>query len=73
MIKGIQVQQFEKGKVLILLSVSLGWNKAGEDEIRNLLSLQDIDCSFRYVTEIPLSSNGKQRLMIQELKKFTKF
>lgn len=73
MIKGIQVQQFEKGKVLIFLSVSLGWNKAGEDEIRNLLSLQDIDCSFRYVTEIPLSSNGKQRLMIQELKKFTKF
>jgi len=69
-IKSMQLEQFEKGKVLVRIVRDHGYGTPDEEEIRTKMIQAvsgQLDISFEYIDEIPRAKSGKHRLLIQKL------
>ncbi|MBQ8679073.1 MAG: hypothetical protein IJ530_04850 [Treponema sp.] len=63
-----QIEQNEPGKVVFRIVKSYDWTAIDEEEIRKLLAIREIDVDFEYPKEIPLTSKGKRKNIIQNIK-----
>lgn len=66
-IKQYQIQQDMPGSVIFRIVKESEWIDEDEQEIRRLFDIEKIVVNFRYVNDIPLTANGKQVRIIQNL------
>lgn len=67
-IKSYQIQQDIVGEIIFRIIHDDSWIQEDENEISELLKVKNISIFFEYPNIIPLTKNGKQVMIIQNLK-----
>jgi hypothetical protein len=69
-LKQFQFHQTESGRLVFKFLPNVSWDERMVADLRARLLAKlgdDIELDMRKVTDIPLTSRGKQRLLVQEL------
>ncbi len=67
-IRNWQIEQNEKGRLLIRIVKGEDFNKEKEHDLHNFFTRNDFDIEINYVEEIPRTQRGKQLFLIQNCK-----
>ena len=62
-----QIQQSQPGLIHFIIIKTNEWTQSDEDEITNLFKINNIKVIYEYVENIPLTKNGKQKAIIQNI------